>query len=121
MLTGHLDLTCAADEAGRTYIREQSFRAPFHLSKPSWDEHALLVQIVNPTAGVFAGDGLRSRVAVESGARLLLTTPSANRIHAMPSGRATLDQHFAVADGGWLEVMPELFIPQAGGGVKVFL
>ena len=114
MLTGHLDLTCSADESGRTFVREQSFRAPFHLSKPYWDEHALLVQIVNPTAGVFAGDALRSRVVVESGARLLLTTPSANRIHAMPSGRATLDQHFTVADGGWLEVMPELFIPQAG-------
>ena len=112
-LTGHLDLTCAVDGTGRTFIREQSFRAPFHLSKPYWDEHALLVQIVNPTAGIFAGDTLRSRVLVENGARLLLTTPSANRIHAMPAGRATLEQHFTVAHGGWLEVMPELFIPQA--------
>ena len=112
-LSGHLDFVCAVDEQGRTFIREQSFRAPFHLSKPYWDEHALIVQVVNPTAGVFAGDTLLSRVAVESGARLLLTTPSANRIHAMPSGRATVEQHFFVADGGWLEVMPELFIPQA--------
>ena len=113
MLCGHLDLVCAADAHGRTFIREQSFRAPFHLSKPYWDGHALIVQIVNPTAGVFAGDVLTSRVSVERGARLLLTTPGANRIHAMPSGRASLDQHFSVADGGWLEVMPELFIPQA--------
>ena len=113
MLCGHLDLVCAADAHGRTFLREQSFRAPFHLSKPYWDEHALIVQIVNPTAGVFAGDVLTSRVAIESGARLLLTTPSANRIHAMPSGRASVEQHFSVADGGWLEVMPELFIPQA--------
>ena len=112
-LSGHLDFVCAADEHGRTFIREQSFRAPFHFSKPYWDEHALIVQVVNPTAGVFAGDTLRSRVAVESGARLLLTTPSANRIHAMPSGQASVEQHFSVANGGWLEVMPELFIPQA--------
>jgi urease accessory protein len=112
-LSGHLDLACAADEHGRTFIREQSFRAPFHLSKPYWDEHALIVQIVNPTAGVFAGDTLLSRVAVESGARLLLTTPSANRIHAMPSGCASVEQHFSVAEDGWLEVLPELFIPQA--------
>ena len=112
-LSGHLDLVCAADEHVRTFIREQSFRAPFHLSKPYWDEHALIVQIVNPTAGVFAGDTLLSRVAVESQARLLLTTPSSNRIHAMPSGRALVEQHFSVANGGWLEVMPELFIPQA--------
>ena len=113
MLRGHLDLVCAADADGRTFIREQSFRAPFHLSKPYWDDHALIVQIVNPTAGVFAGDALTSRVAVESGARVLLTTPSANRIHAMPAGRASLEQHFSVADDAWLEVMPELFIPQA--------
>ena len=112
-LSGHLDFVCAANEQGRTFIREQSFRAPFHLSKPYWDEHALIVQVVNPTAGVFAGDTLLSRVAVESRARLLLTTPSANRIHAMPAGRALVEQHFSVADGGWLEVMPELFIPQA--------
>lgn len=112
-LSGHLDFVCAADAEGRTFIREQSFRAPFHLSKPYWDEHALIVQVVNPTAGVFAGDTLTSRVVVESGARLLLTTPSANRIHAMPAGRALVEQHFSVADGGWLEVMPELFIPQA--------
>ena len=113
MLTGHLDLACAADELGRTFIREQSFRAPFHLSKPYWDGHALIVQIVNPTAGVFAGDSLASRVVVESGARVLLTTPGANRIHSMPSGRASMEQNFSVADGAWLEVMPELFIPQS--------
>ncbi len=113
ILNGRLDLTCAADDQGRTFIRSQSFRAPFHLSKPYWDEHALIVQIVNPTAGVLAGDVLSSRVVVENGARLLLTTPSANRIHAMPSGSASLEQTFTVADGAWLEVMPELFIPQS--------
>ena len=113
MLNGQLDLVCSADEQSRSFIGSQSFRAPFHLSKPYWDEHALLVQIVNPTAGVLAGDVLSSRVKVESGARLLLTTPSANRIHAMPSGCASLEQHFSVADGAWLEVMPELFIPQS--------
>ena len=117
-LSGHLAMVCAADAHGRTFIREQSFRAPYHLSKPYWDEHALIVQIVNPTAGVFAGDTLTSRVAVESGARLLLTTPSANRIHAMPSGRASLEQSFSVANGGWLEVMPELFIPQADSRIR---
>ena len=113
MLNGQLDLVCEADERGRSFIGRQSFRAPFHLSKPYWDGHALLIQIVNPTAGVLAGDVLASRVAVESGARLLLTTPSANRIHAMPAGSASLEQHFSVANDAWLEVMPELFIPQA--------
>ncbi len=112
-LTGHLDIACSAGSNGRSFISRQSFCAPFHISKPYWDDHALLVQIANPTAGVFAGDTLSSRVAVGAGARLLLTTPSANRIHTMPSGRASVAQHFSVESGGWLEVMPELFIPQA--------
>ena len=94
-------------------IREQSFRAPFHLSKPYWDEHALVVQVVNPTAGVFAGDTLR--VALQSKAargccsRRRARTASARSHQA---GRWS-NSISPCADGGWLEVMPELFIPQA--------
>ncbi len=113
-LSGHLELTCAVDDRGRSYLSRQSFRAPFHLSKPYWDGHALVVQIANPTAGIFSGDTLQSEINVEAGARLLLTTPSASRAHTMPEGRAQIRQTFRIAAGGWLEVMPELFIPQAG-------
>ena len=42
-LAGHLDLTCARDANGRSYLREQSFSAPFHISKPYWDGDALLL------------------------------------------------------------------------------
>ena len=112
-LSGHLELTCSADDHARSYIRRQSFRAPFHLSKPYWDGHALIAQIANPTAGLFAGDTLRSEVTVDPGARLLLTTTSASRVHTMPAGRAEVHQTYHVASGAWLEVRPELFIPQA--------
>jgi urease accessory protein len=113
-LHGQLSLTCACDEAGRSYLRQQSFSAPFHISKPYWDGHALIVQVANPTAGIFAGDSLTSEVVVEPGARLLLTTPSASRVHTMPEGHAECRQRYRVESGGWLEVMAELFIPQAG-------
>ena len=69
-LSGHLRLVCAADEAGRTFIREQSFRAPVHLSKPHHEEGVLVVNVVNPTAGLLAGDRVRYDVSVESGARV---------------------------------------------------
>ncbi len=113
-LQGHLDLVCAVDAAGRSHIREQSFSAPIHLSKPHLDEGILVVNVANPTAGLFAGDRIHYRIAVESGASLLLTAPSASRAHRIVEGDARVEQEFHVAAGGWLESWPELFIPQAG-------
>lgn len=113
-LSGHLDLVGAADDVGRTFIRAQSFAAPIHLSKPHLDEGVLVVNVVNPTAGLLAGDRIRVRVAVESGARLLLTAPSASRAHRMIEGDARVAQEFHIARDGWLDVWPELFIPQSG-------
>lgn len=115
-LTGHLHLVCAADLRGRTFLREQSFRAPMHISKPFLDENTLVVNVVNPTAGLFAGDEITCDVRIEPGARMLLTTPSASRVHRMPGadGIARVRQDFCVSCGGFLEALPELLIPQGG-------
>lgn len=112
-IRGVFHIRCEA-ESGRTILREREVSAPFHLSKPYWTGEVLLVQSVNVTAGVFAGDRLSMAVSVEPGARVLFTAPSASRIHTMPAGEATLSQLYTVSAGGWLEVRPELFIPQAG-------
>lgn len=113
-IAGHLELVCDVDSRGLTRLRRQSFRAPVHLSKPYHDAGALVVNVVNPTAGFLDGDRLRNDVSVERGARLLLTTPSASRVHAMRGGRAEVTQRFRVAAGGSLDVWPELLIPQRG-------
>lgn len=113
-LAGHLRLVCGLDSRGQTSIRQQSFRAPIHLSKPFTDAGTLVVNVVNPTAGLLAGDQIDCSVAVEEGARLLLTTPSASRAHCMPHSQATVAQQFTVATGASLENWPELLIPQAG-------
>lgn len=113
-LRGHLSLVGAVDDAGRTFIREQSFSAPIHLSKPHLDEGVLVVTVANPTAGLFAGDRIRYDIAVESGARVLLTAPSASRAHRIVEGDAQVEQEFRVASGGWLDCWPEMFIPQGG-------
>jgi urease accessory protein len=114
--SGHLSLRAEARANGRTALAAQSFRAPYHLSKPYWDADArtLLVQVVNPTAGILAGDRLESSIAVGADAALLVTTPSASRVFKMKDGTAACRQHFAVADGGWLEVMPEPLVPHRG-------
>ena len=113
-LQGHLCLTCALDSRGVSHLRRQSFRAPMHISKPHLEAGTLVVNVVNPTAGLLDGDEIKCDIAVEEGARLLLTAPSASRAHRMRSGRAVLTQEFRVASGGFLDVWPELFIPQAG-------
>lgn len=114
--SGHLSLRAAVRDHGRTVLAEQAFRAPYHISKPYWDAdaRALLVQVVNPTAGILAGDRLESEITVQRGAALLVTTPSASRIFKMPDGAAECRQHFAVSPGAWLEVMPEPLVPHRG-------
>jgi len=114
--SGHLSLRAARRAHGRTVLAAQSFRAPYHLSKPYWDAdtRTLLVQVVNPTAGILSGDRLESEIAVDSGAALLVTTPSASRVFRMKTGTAECRQQFSVARDGWLEVMPEPLVPHAG-------
>jgi urease accessory protein len=117
---GHLHLRAAARADGRTILAAQSFRAPFHLSKPYWDPEAgvLIVQVVNPTAGILAGDSLESAIAVDAGAALLVTTPGASRVFKMNRGSAEYRQQFAVAAGGWLEVLPEPLVPHRGSSYR---
>src|SRR5262245_475107 len=85
-----------------------------HVSKPHEDAGMLVVNVVNPTAGFLDGDRVECRVEVEAGGRLVLTTPSASRAHRTGAGWAGLRQDFRVADQGFLEFWPELFIPQGG-------
>lgn len=111
--SGHLRLRASVRPHGRTVLAAQSFRAPFHLSKPYWDADAgvLLTHVVNPTAGILAGDRLESEIAVDAQAALLVTTPSASRVFCMRNGEAECRQTFSVAPSGWLEVMPEPLVP----------
>jgi urease accessory protein len=115
-LDGHLRLRAAARADGRTTLADQAFRAPFHLSKPYWDPEAgtLMVQVVNPTAGILAGDRLESEIAVDAGATLMVTTPSASRVFTMATGTAECIQRFTVGSEAWLEVSPEPLVPHRG-------
>ncbi len=114
-MKGHLHLTCALQGDGTSALRQQSFCAPFHLSKPHRDAGALVVNVVNPTAGLFDGDELELVAHVEPGARLVLTTPSAGRVYQSRSGRpAKVSQTVRAAADSFVEFLPEPLIPQAG-------
>ncbi len=114
-MTGHMHLLCSRNGVGQSHIGAQSFRAPLHLSKPHTDADTLVVNLVNPTAGIFDDDEVEVKVQVESGARMLVTTPSASRVYrSRRGGMSQIRQCFEVKHGGFLEYLPEPFIPQAG-------
>ncbi|NNM28512.1 MAG: hypothetical protein HKO57_03265, partial [Akkermansiaceae bacterium] len=58
---------------GRSVLHRRRAGGLCHLSKPYWNGEVLAAQLVNPTAGIFAGDEMRMRVRVGAGARVALT------------------------------------------------
>lgn len=114
-MNGHLHLIGSRYDSGHTYLRHQSFRAPLHISKPHEDAGTLVVNVVNPTAGIFDGDTIELTAEAEAGASLVLTTPSASRVYRSRSGGpAKVVQRFTAQKDAFLEFFPEPFIPQAG-------
>jgi urease accessory protein len=113
-LRGGLDIVAALDAEGRVILRKQFFSPPIHISKPHHDAGWLVVNLASPSPGLLQGDRVDAKVVVEEGARLLITAPSANRIHNTGDGHAQLTQSFEVHAGAALDVWPEYLIPQAG-------
>lgn len=112
-MEGRFHIRAERDPAsGATRLVDRDVAAPFHLSRPYPDPHALVVQVVHVSPGALAGDRLSLSAEVGPGASVLLTSPSALRIHPTPGSRAELNQRYTVGDGGWLEVWPEWLIPQ---------
>jgi len=102
------------DTAGRSALLSQYVSAPMHISKPWWDDGLLIVNAINSTAGLFSGDRIELNIEVGAGAEMMVTSASASRAHKMPSGMATVRQAIRVANEGWLEMLPSIFIPHAG-------
>ncbi len=76
----------------------------------------MIINVVNPTAGLFAGDHVEMNVRVCQGARTVLTSPSAARVfRARDSiGKAQVTQSLVVECDARLDVFPEILIPHAG-------
>jgi len=111
---GGFHLVCGPDARGRSALIGQYVSAPMHIGKPWWAEGLLIVNAINSTAGLFSGDVIDTGIEVKSGGQILVTSPSASRVHRMASGSAAVRQSIQVAHGGWLEILPGLLIPHAG-------
>ncbi len=68
---------------------------------------------MSPTAGMLEGDQVELDISVERSAKLVLSNPTALRIHKMNTGKAAWKQVFNLDSNGFLETHPEWLIPQA--------
>jgi urease accessory protein len=99
----------------RTVLVHDFQRTPLQIVRPFELEPGVLTAIIiNPTAGVMAGDSYRIAVTLREGARVVLLTQSATKIHRMDVGlEARQEIEFNVASGARLEYYPERTIPFA--------
>ena len=111
-MSASADLTFSA-RGGRTRLAQSRVQAPVALVRPfNADDGGQLVQLITIGPGLCAGDRLGIRITVESGARVVLTTPAATRVLSMDAGQLA-EQHVElhVAKGATLEYYPAVTIP----------
>lgn len=113
-LSGYLRLTCAKHpHLHRPYLSRRAHRPPIHISKPYFDGHYLLLNVMSPTAGLLEGDDVAIEAEVASGASLVLSHPTSLRAHKMGLGHASWNQRYTVDSDALLESNPEWLILQA--------
>ncbi len=109
--------------AGRTRIVDLRCTGPIQVLRSQYLDPDVpdiaSVMIASPSGGVLQGDRLQLSVAVGRGARLILDTQSATRLYRMPAGRARIEARFEVAREGWLEFVPDPYIPFAGSDTTI--
>lgn len=74
--------------------------------------------LVSPTGGILQGDRLDLSIDVGPGARLAVGTQSAVRVYRTPSTEATARTTLLVAPDGWLEHLPDPWLPYAGSRMR---
>ena len=99
----------------RTILAELDRRAPYMAQRalyPDEDNPDLAWLFMITTSGcVLQGDRLALEVTLAPQARAHVTTQSATKIHSMDANYAVQTQSIVLADGAYLEFMPEPMIP----------
>jgi urease accessory protein len=78
------------------------------------DGQPALLYLINPTAGLFDGDGHLVRVTAKKGTRTIIVGQSATRIHPSLRSFSTQQWEISVEAGASLVVLPGPTIPYAG-------
>lgn len=104
---GYLALSFAL-RRGITVVVRQEATLPLAFQRPLYPEgpshcHGI---ILHPPGGIANGDCLRVDITLGQDARALLTSPGATKIYRS-SSEASQALRIAVAEGGWLEWLPQ--------------
>lgn len=117
--TGELRLRFRRKQSGKTYMAGQYYALPLQVLPPYYldGDGTAFVYLLNLSGGILQGDRLLTRISVEQDARVMVTTPSANKLYKMEDGHAELQNFFDVGENAVLEYLPEYAIPYAGSEV----
>ncbi len=116
---GELELVFET-RAGKTVLVKSLQKPPLLIVRPfELEPGTLTAIIVNPTAGILAGDTYKISLTLCEGARVVLLTQSATKIHTMEhSVSAHQEIVFEVANHARLEYYPERTIPYANSNFR---
>jgi len=100
---------------GKTVLLQGSWRCPLQVMKPlELADGSLMVSLLHPAGGILQGDALGIQIAVEEGARVLITTPSVAKAYRMETGEAVQEIRASLARDAALEFLPEMTLLFAG-------
>ena len=99
-----LAVKASAGNTRRAHVREEG---PLRVRCPGPASAELQAVIVNTAGGIVGGDRCRIDVAVETGARLVITTAAAEKIYRSLGPDASMDVKLKVAAGGSLAWLPQ--------------
>lgn len=99
----------------RTILAELDYRIPYRAQRALYCDDGMPdlahVFMITTTGCLLQGDRLALDVALGPGARAHVTTQSATKIHGMDANYAAQTQTIALADGAYLEFLPDPIIP----------
>jgi len=100
----------------RTVIRDAYATGAFKLSRPIDPDGSgqVLLFLMNPGGGYVDGDRYRLKLELEPGAEMTLTTQSATKVYKTPSSGVRSDTEAELAEGAWLEIVPDPVIAYSG-------
>lgn len=113
--TGALSLTFRRKSTGQTYIADQYFKIPMQIMPPHYQDNdgTAFVYLLNTGGGVLHNDRYMTELIAEKGSRVLITSPSSNKLYKMEDGYAELINHITVKEGAVMEYLPEHNVPYA--------
>ncbi len=92
----------------RTVLAHREHVGPLVVQRPFYPEgETCHVYLLHPPGGVVPGDRLYVGARAEPGAKVLLTTPAANKVYRSHGPRSTVEQVLKVEAGAHVEWLPQ--------------